>query len=682
MSQIQKNSAGDRRDAQRATSTSDTAVVPIRGTGLLESTLPPTPLRDLLAAEGAAIYVLTQDPTLLATVEEAGGEQFPVFAAESWSDLREAIVNRRCGIALLDLDALDGALTDRLAKLASLSASLVMLVASQRDRADELLSLLSQRKIHRLLIKPPTVGITRLLLESSVNRHMALRQRPDLQPQRVGTGAARARMRLGWVAVGIAVVVVIVGALAAYLSRSDTAAVTVRVPAAGPAQRLVDAPQGSVSSTRALRDGARADSVPGSVAASGPQADIVSIPSGPAASSTSALDSSGVEPAETVTAGPDPAEIEARYGAIEAALLADELDTADQLIAELAPLEPESSRVAFLRGALERARLAAAEAVAAAEAAAAAEQAAAAPSELTSLVGLARARLDQGQIEEPSGDSALDYLGRARTIDPASLDVADLSAEIAAAVINAAEADLVAGRLAAAEAHFAQARDLGANDEDLAALNIGLAEARDAQAQAEFDSLLARVSDHIEAGMLFEPATDSALSALLELRQRDPGHAGLAAAGAALERALEADAAAALAASDWQRAAAAVEALERAGAPMSTVGPLQADLVFRRQQAAFLADPVPAGQLVITAFDPPVYPSRAFNRGTEGWVDLEFIVDNEGRPRDVVVVGAEPEGEFEDAALAAARTYEFVPFELDGRVYERRVSLRMRFALQ
>ena len=81
-------------------------------------------------------------------------------------------------------------------------------------------------------------------------------------------------------------------------------------------------------------------------------------------------------------------------------------------------------------------------------------------------------------------------------------------------------------------------------------------------------------------------------------------------------------------------------------------------------------------------FEPPVYPARARARGIEGWVDLEFFVDAEGRPYAITVTDAEPAGEFDTAALEAAAGYLYVPFELDGRTYERRVSLRMRFALE
>ena len=197
MSQAQKNPLDSRKDPKRTNAEMDPAVIPFREPDQLEGTLPPTPLRDLLAADGASVYVLSDDASLLATAREAGGEQYPVFPAGSWQALREAVAEQRCGIALLDVDSVPGTLGDRLTELAGLRPGLVTLLASTRESADGLLNLLSERKIHRLLIKPPTVGITRLLLESSVSRHIELRNsRPRnpsrLRPAREGSRAGRA----------------------------------------------------------------------------------------------------------------------------------------------------------------------------------------------------------------------------------------------------------------------------------------------------------------------------------------------------------------------------------------------------------------------------------------------------------------------------------------------------------
>ena len=212
MSQTQKNSIGPRAGPKRTGSASQPSVVPIRDEDPLADTLPPTPLRDLLAANGASIFVLSGDDSLRAIVQEAGGEQYPVFPAASWQALRNAVVERNCGIALLDIESVPGNLSDRAAELAQLNPHLVTLVASSRERAKGVLNLLSERRIHRLLIKPPTVGITRLLLESAVNRHIDLKRRAEIQvPARTSEPPARFAGSRSWMLAGVLVLGVIVG---------------------------------------------------------------------------------------------------------------------------------------------------------------------------------------------------------------------------------------------------------------------------------------------------------------------------------------------------------------------------------------------------------------------------------------------------------------------------------------
>jgi len=686
MSQSQKTPLGMRKDPKRTTDTHDPG---LEAADLLENTMPPTPLRDLLAADGASIYVLTDDAALLNTVREAGGEQYPVFPAGSWQGLKEAVAEKRCGIALLDIDAVKAPLTARLTELENLSPALVTLVASHRNSADGLLNLLSERKIHRLLIKPPTVGITRLLLESSVSRHIELRQRPELYaaPQRPASSGLA-----GWVSwllagslvAGVLGTVVFTGVL----NRPEATPVTVTAPSPRPRVNSVPPTVNSAAT-------------PVTGFSSVPPADVSATPSVPLADGT--VEPSPVAPAPTMVvpegvtapmpansvpatadapAAPPPQQLDETFAAVEAALIGEDLDGAAALLAEIATIEPESTRVAFLQAQLERerARIAVLEAAVEAEAEAAERQVP--PSEFTSLLGLARARLAQDQLASPAGDSALDYFARARAIDAQNEALAPLAAELGTAVLAAAEIELGLGRMAEAEALLSRAQSLGVSDEELVGLELSLVYARQTRTRGTQDSLIAAAGQRLEQGLVLAPAQRSALAALLEAQRLDPNYAALRPALAALAQALEDVAASALAVADWDRAAAAIDGLARAGAASSTLDPLRGALEYGQAQEAYLAQAAPASELNVVQFEPPTYPARAVARATEGWVDLEFIVDTEGLPRDIRVTGAEPPGEFETAALTAAGTYVYEPFQRAGRVYERRVTLRMRFTLE
>ncbi len=143
--------------------------------GFLGDTLPPRPLKELLSAGGANLYVLSADTELIDTVQRAGGEQYPVFAVQQWAELEAAIFAGRCGIVLLDTELVGAKLVEHITALQAHSSRVVTLVAADRSVAQELMGYLSDRRIHRLLIKPAALGITRLLVESAVNRCLQLR---------------------------------------------------------------------------------------------------------------------------------------------------------------------------------------------------------------------------------------------------------------------------------------------------------------------------------------------------------------------------------------------------------------------------------------------------------------------------------------------------------------------------
>ena len=124
----------------------------------LEATLPPTPVQELLAASGATMFVLATDPAFVATIRRAA-DRHPLFVVESWKELEEAVESGRCGIALLDAAVLGSRVADRIAALHPYANRLVTLVAADRATAHDYVGLLSDGRIHRLLIKPPASAL-------------------------------------------------------------------------------------------------------------------------------------------------------------------------------------------------------------------------------------------------------------------------------------------------------------------------------------------------------------------------------------------------------------------------------------------------------------------------------------------------------------------------------------------
>ena len=63
----------------------------------------------------------------------------------------------------------------------------------------------------------------------------------------------------------------------------------------------------------------------------------------------------------------------------------------------------------------------------------------------------------------------------------------------------------------------------------------------------------------------------------------------------------------------------------------------------------------------------PRYPSRALSRAIEGWVLLEFAIDELGLAVNPVVIDAEPPGIFDRAATSAVKRWKYRPMIEDGR---------------
>lgn len=66
----------------------------------------------------------------------------------------------------------------------------------------------------------------------------------------------------------------------------------------------------------------------------------------------------------------------------------------------------------------------------------------------------------------------------------------------------------------------------------------------------------------------------------------------------------------------------------------------------------------------------PVYPRRALQRGIEGYVIVEFTVTKQGSVRDPIVVEANPEGIFEQAAIDAALKFKYKARVVNGEPTE------------
>ncbi|MFC3121042.1 energy transducer TonB [Agaribacter flavus] len=72
------------------------------------------------------------------------------------------------------------------------------------------------------------------------------------------------------------------------------------------------------------------------------------------------------------------------------------------------------------------------------------------------------------------------------------------------------------------------------------------------------------------------------------------------------------------------------------------------------------------GDFVPIARSQAVYPRRAMQRGIQGYVIVEFTVTKLGTVKDPVVIKAEPEGIFEQAAINSVLSYKYKARVING----------------
>ncbi|HYN01179.1 MAG TPA: TonB family protein, partial [Vicinamibacteria bacterium] len=75
----------------------------------------------------------------------------------------------------------------------------------------------------------------------------------------------------------------------------------------------------------------------------------------------------------------------------------------------------------------------------------------------------------------------------------------------------------------------------------------------------------------------------------------------------------------------------------------------------------------------------PAYPQEALAQGVRGIVILDIVVDTQGKVESTSVVRSVPG--LDEAAIAAARQWEYAPTQVDGKAVRVRITVPITFAL-
>lgn len=419
--------------------------------------------------------------------------------------------------------------------------------------------------------------------------------------------------------------------------------------------------------------------------------------------------------AAAVSANPGDERIPAEFAAVldqalmmaETAMLERRLDDATAALDRVRLVEPNHARLPFLtaqlsqmqiRDYIDSARVAvrearfedAADTLAAAgalnvadtteiDAVAAELNAARSAQRVEDVLAQAARRLDEGALVTPANDNARYFYELALTNDPGNTAARQGLTVIAGKLVLQARTEIDRGRFTLAENLLDEARLLDPSSSEIEESTQALSDARSAAAtnkQRQEESR--RAAARAEAERL----------AALQRAEEDRRAAAVAAkAETAIAEEVEAP--------DEESAVAddAVEFASDEAPPVMALEmpqPLADEFVARAETQNAVAQPTrtlsqaPIGisSLTRTKYVAPKYPRAAERRNQSGWVEVVFIVTTEGTTRDIEIRDSNPGDLFVSAATRAVERWEFEPILENGGLVEKRVGVRMMFALE
>jgi len=274
------------------------------------------------------------------------------------------------------------------------------------------------------------------------------------------------------------------------------------------------------------------------------------------------------------------------------------------------------------------------------------------------------------------------YIESARALAPGDAGVQQSRQELITRLQGEAHQALAANNVEQADIWITAAAELGADPAQVRALRGETQQLRSAARSEGLKQLAAAFNERLERGALLEPATDSARFYLTELTQQaadDPAtqHARSAYGARVLDEARNA-----LRAQDFPGTRRWLAEARAASADPAGISRLDAALAVAQDEAQQATTFVNATALTRTRYVAPQFPDIARARGIDGWVDLQFVVGTDGAVGDVAVVGAQPVGIFEQAAVDAVRHWRYQPVLHDGQAVSQHARVRLRFTVQ
>ncbi len=300
-------------------------------------------------------------------------------------------------------------------------------------------------------------------------------------------------------------------------------------------------------------------------------------------------------------------------------------------------------------------------------------------SELERLSKLLDTRLQQDRLIDPRNDSAAFYLDQARQAGMSTETAQDQAQELVKRLLQGARGAIDQRRFNDADRFLTEARNQGAANAAIAALqhDLGVARSQQSQQKSDQQQFLGLAQTRLAQGSLLDPPNDNALYYVNQLRTTDPKNSGLPQLIGTVQTQLLDRARAALAADEGDKA----DELLRQATDLGATADLAAfaDKIKQWRASPGAIPQVNISSLTVVTPLKVQYPSKATEFNIEGWVDLTFNVSPEGKVVNAVVVDATPPHIFDGAALSALTRARYQPVTRDGKAVTVGSKIRITF---
>jgi TonB family protein len=286
--------------------------------------------------------------------------------------------------------------------------------------------------------------------------------------------------------------------------------------------------------------------------------------------------------------------------------------------------------------------------------------------EVSRLLKLVDARVQQDHVLDPHNDSALYYLDQAKQAGATSAALQAQSQDLVKRLVQMGHAAIQQKNFTDADRILVEMHGMGAPAAAITSVQRELNTARNQPAvQKAEPQYLELAQARLAQGRVTEPDNDSALFYVNQLRASDPKNSGLAQISGAVQAQILDRARASLDSGDLERC----EALLQFAAGLGGSPDLDALNDRIRQRKAGGGDVLQMPEQSLTRVNKldVQYPPRALQTNVEGWVELGYTIAPDGSVTNVRVLNSTPPKVFDASASKAVSHLRYQPVIQGGK---------------